>query len=42
LSDVVRKRFGATADRIAALQDARAAETERRLRELLAPRGVEA
>jgi ubiquinone/menaquinone biosynthesis C-methylase UbiE len=41
LSDAVRKRFGATADRVAALQEARAAETERRLRELLSLRGDE-
>lgn len=41
MSDAVQKRFGATADRIAALQDARAAETGRRLRELLVLRGDE-
>jgi ubiquinone/menaquinone biosynthesis C-methylase UbiE len=41
LSDAVQRRFGATADRIAAHQDARAAETGARLRQLLAPRGDE-
>jgi len=41
LSDAVQRRFGATADRIAAHQDARAAETGARLRQLLAPHGNE-
>jgi ubiquinone/menaquinone biosynthesis C-methylase UbiE len=41
LSDAVRKRFGATADRLAAQQDARAAATAERLRTLLAPTGEE-
>lgn len=41
MSDAVRKRFSATADRIAAQQDARAAETQARLAALLAPRGDE-
>lgn len=41
MSDAVQKRFGATADRMAALQDGRAAETARRLGELLRPRGDE-
>jgi ubiquinone/menaquinone biosynthesis C-methylase UbiE len=41
LSDAVQKRFGETADLIAAQQDARAAETGERLRALLAPTGAE-
>src|SRR5690348_4720836 len=41
LSDAVQKRFSETAGLLAELQDSRAAETEERLRRLLAPTGEE-
>jgi ubiquinone/menaquinone biosynthesis C-methylase UbiE len=41
LSDAVQKRFGETAERIAANQDARAKETAARLGRLLSPSGDE-
>jgi ubiquinone/menaquinone biosynthesis C-methylase UbiE len=41
LSDAVRKRFAETAGLVAEQQDRRAAETEERLRRLLAPKGDE-
>ncbi len=41
MSDAVQRRFGTTADRVAALQDAGAAETRERVERLLAPRGDE-
>ena len=41
MSDAVRKRFGATAELVAAQQDRRAAETEAELRRLLSLAGEE-
>lgn len=41
MSDAVRKRFGKTAELVAAQQDRRAVETEAELRRLLAPSGDE-
>ncbi len=41
MQDATRERFGRTAERIAALQDARAAELEQRIVRFVAPRGDE-
>ena len=41
MSDAVQRRFAKTADRVAELQDARAAETQERVLRLLQPRGDE-
>jgi SAM-dependent methyltransferase len=41
MQDATRERFGRTAERIAALQDARAAELEQRIVRVVAPRGDE-
>jgi ubiquinone/menaquinone biosynthesis C-methylase UbiE len=41
MQDATRERFAKTADRIAALQDARAAELEQRIVRFVAPRGDE-
>jgi SAM-dependent methyltransferase len=41
MQDATRERFGRTAERIAALQDARAAELEQKIVRFVAPRGDE-